>query len=348
MAAAVRVRRAGGAGWLAARLLAAASEGLQLTAQTSPHPARWVALHKSLAVPFLLRGRLRAYQAEADGAPLRVLCIGRERSFRPLLERLLSGVTGGDPLSSGNLWAARNLRGMDSDLTVIEIHPWAARRFRQLGWQVVPTAVRWRAPLAAIPPRRPSKSLRSDMAKIQAAGYQAEIVRKPSPADYHELYREMVLPLVRRRFGDDAWHPTPTYLRQIRSRSTLLFVTDGGRRLGGTFLIRTLDQILMPLLGVRDGDPDLVRTGVVAAIYSASADCGRRSGAKWMDIGRTTPFHRDGLARYKRKWGFSPTPDPLSPVIGLWTGSRHAGLAAALRRQPFMTLDGPMLGCLPR
>jgi len=54
-----------------------------------------------------------------------------------------------------------------------------------------------------------------------------------------------------------------------------------------------------------------------------------------MDVGSTAPFLDDGLARYKRKWGFAPEADPLSPLIAIQTASR-AGVAQALGGGPVL------------
>jgi hypothetical protein len=53
------------------------------------------------------------------------------------------------------------------------------------------------------------------------------------------------------------------------------------------------------------------------------------------DAGRTHAFERDGLARYKRKWGMSPTRDPLSNLIAVRVDPKNRALQRAIEREPF-------------
>lgn len=85
----------------------------------------------------------------------------------------------------------------------------------------------------------------------------------------------------------------------------------------------------MALAGVRDGDPGLIGEGALAAIYAGTIEHARLSGAGWVDVGCTSADLDDGLARYKRKWGFSPAEDPLSPLVAVRVASGPAGVARA-------------------
>jgi hypothetical protein len=101
------------------------------------------------------------------------------------------------------------------------------------------------------------------------------------------------------------------------------------------------DLAWMPLLGVRDGDPALIEQGAIAHLYMGAVRWAARAGALSLNCGRTSAFIDDGVARYKRKWGFNPTADPLSPLIALRVRPGHNAVSPALKRHPVLTIvDG--------
>jgi hypothetical protein len=92
--------------------------------------------------------------------------------------------------------------------------------------------------------------------------------------------------------------------------------------------------VWFPLLGVRDGDPALLRAGVAVATYALGFEWARRQGCSRVDMGRTSPLLNDGVQQYKRKWGLSPALDPLAHLMAVWVGSDAARIAFA--RQPVL------------
>jgi len=300
-------------------------ELLILAARVSGRPRAVAALHGALAAPRHLRVSTRRLEARMGGDAVRMVCAGRERRFR----RLLSGLGGSEPGPRVSTLSPRALDALGAEVVAAEIHPLAAGRFRQAGWTVVPELVRWRAPTDRLPGDPPSESLSSDLRKLEAAGFEPEIVTRPGEADWRMLEREMVVPHVRRRFGEDAWIWSSAYMAALRRRSTILFVTREGRRLAGACLLAGRGEVWMALAGVRDGDPGLISEGAQGALYAGTIEHARSSGAGWVDVGCTSANLDDGLARYKRKWGFSPAKDPLSPLIAVRVASGPAGVARA-------------------
>ena len=301
-------------------------ELLILAARLSGRPRAVAALHGVLAAPRHLRVRARRYGDRLDGEVGQVVCAGRERRFRALLDGHTAAAAAGPLVST---FSPRALDALGADLTAAEIHPLAAPRFRRAGWTVVPELVRWRAPTDRLPPDPPSESLSSDLRKLDTAGFESETVTRPTEADWRTLEHEIVVPHVRRRFGAEAWIWSSAYMAAMRRRATLLFVTRDGRRLAGACLLATGGEVWMALAGVRDGDPNLMGEGALAALYAGTIEHARSSGAGWVDVGSTSANLDDGLARYKRKWGFSPAEDPLSPLVAVRVAAGPAGVARA-------------------
>ncbi|HEX2218415.1 MAG TPA: GNAT family N-acetyltransferase [Gemmatimonadales bacterium] len=299
------------------------------------YASRWapltVAAHRVLALPLQLRGPVRRRVVQWDGREITVLEIGRSKVTQPLCARLFGDLPASDEGSS------RSLRHPDSyagaaHLVVAQVHRWVAPRFRRAGWIVVPEQVRWQGDLALLPPPTASHSLKDDLRKVRSQGFTLE--HASGPEDWEEFTTRMVAPQASARFGGDAWLPSPYLRRRFARRGELHFVVRGGVRVGGFCSLRRGKTLWLPLSGVRDGDQALVRAGVSVAIYALGFAWARAQGCTRVDLGRTSPFVKDGVHQYKRKWGLAPVADPLAHVMAVWVGSDAARLA--FTREPVL------------
>jgi GNAT superfamily N-acetyltransferase len=324
-------------------LLAAIEERWLVPAYSSPRAAAWVAAHEWLTVPFRLRGEVRRYEWPLAGQRLTVVTTGAPERLRQFTERITGPLTEASigtsieaPASARRaLWRpvplADSFADAGADLTVAQIHRWAAPRFRQAGWRVIPSAVRWHGELACIPPTPCSHSLRDDLRKVRRYSYQVEPAE--TAADWDEFYATMVVPQAERRFGDAAWIPSPAFLRALRKAGVLLFVCRAGARVGGFCIVPSGDRAWCPLLGILAGDESLRREGVLAAVYTFIVDWAKSRGYRIIDMGRTSPFASDGIAAYKRKWGLAPVLDPLSALFAVKLGASPVA-AEVFAREP--------------
>jgi GNAT acetyltransferase-like protein len=328
--------------------MALAVDWITAQARSSRYPRAWESGYSLIAAPLLVRGAVREYVGRATGRTARALCIGREARFEELLETLMEGAEAMARGDAGSLWAPPTaVQGTAADLTAVEIHPWAAERFRRAGFLIVPQFVRWLGDPQYLPPARPRESLRSDLRKIAAAGFAPEWVEQPTRDEWRQFWGEMIVPYLSRRFGGRAWIPTGTYTRTVTRKGSLLYVTQNGRRVAATGMIKQGDRLWIALMGIRQGDAELVRQGAGAALYMFEIEHARAAGIRQIDIGRTSPFLRDGISRYKEKFGYSPVRDPLSPMIAVRIDPRHEGLNAALAENPVLVDDGTELAPYP-
>jgi hypothetical protein len=247
------------------------------------YASRWwplsVAAHRVLALPLQLRGPMRRRVVEAGGREIEVLEVGRAK----VTERLCAGLFGELPApeygAAGSLSDPADAAGA-AHLVIAEVHRWLAPRFRRAGWVVVPSNVRWQGNLAELPPPRASHSLRDDLRKVRARGFALE--HAAGTADWDEFTTRMLAPHASARFGDDAWVPSRYLLRRFRERGELHFVVHDGMRLGGICSLRSGGTVWFPLIGVRDGDPALLRAGVAVATYALGFEWARRQGCtRW-------------------------------------------------------------------
>jgi hypothetical protein len=301
----------------------------------STYASRWsplsVAAHRVLALPLQLRGTMRRRVVAPGGREITVLEIGRAKATEPLCARLFG------ELPAPEYGASRSLRDPAAaagaaHLVVAEVHRWLAARFRRAGWVLVPGHVRWAGDLAHLPPSDKSRSLKDDLRKVRSRGFTLE--QAGGDRDWEEFTGRMLAPHASARFGDDAWLPSPYLLRQFRERGQLHFVRREGARVGGFCSLQSGATVWLPLSGVRDGDPALLRTGVSNAVYALGFEWARRQGCTRVDMGRTSPFLNDGVQQYKRKWGLTAVSDPLAHLTAVWVGSDAARLAFA--REPVL------------
>lgn len=293
------------------------------------YASRWapltVAAHRMLAFPLQLRGPIRRRVVDLGGRETSVLEIGRAKVTEPVCARLFGELP---PAEHG---PPRSLRAPAAagaaHLVIAEVHRWLAPRFRRAGWIVVPNQVRWQGNPDALPPASSSRSLRDDLRRIRSKRFTLE--HAGSAADWQEFAARMLAPHVNARFGEDAWLPSDYLLRRFQERGRLHFIVHQGARVGGLCSLRSGDTIWFPLCGVRDGDPSLLRAGVMAAVYALGIEWARGEGCRLVDMGRTSPFLMDGVQQYKRKWGLTPVSDPLAHHAAVWVGSDAARLAFA-------------------
>ena len=306
-----------------------------LPARTSPRASLWIAGYRTLHMPFAAVGTARRYRVSLDADDASVVCVGRRQAFRQLLTRVFDGRAQLEEVGPGRpLWNPRRPWPENAALVAVEVHPFFARRFRAAGWLICPERVRWQGPLSEMPPAQPSNSLREDLRRVKARGYTLE-VSTGSTHDWTQFEQQMLLPYAQRRFGQEARRPAPGLRREAAKRGKLLFLRHQGRRIAGMYMLCNGSEAWFVALGVSGGDVDLMRDGAIAGLYALGIDWARRIGMRRFDASSTFAFELDGLARYKRKWGMSPVPEPLTPLIAMRVDPTHEALRLAIEREPF-------------
>jgi hypothetical protein len=303
-------------------LAAAVEEHLIIPSYASTWAFAAIAAHRASALPLQLDGPADRRPVGLDGKTIQVLTVGR----RKLLDPILTGLFGNLPasISEGRrpTWSPTRLRKDAADLVIAEVHRWMVPRFRSDGWVIVPRTVRWHGDLATVPPPSRSKSLQANLAKLRKQNF--SLVQGTCTADWDEFYSSMVEPQARARHGATAWVASPSFRGAVARRGVLHFVVEGGVRVAGICSIAHGDTVWFPLMGVRAGSPELLQRGASVAALALPIEWARANNFRRIDLGRTGSFVNDGLQQYKRKWGFSPVPDPLSLVVAVRAASPAA------------------------
>jgi hypothetical protein len=307
------------------------------------YSSRWapatIAAHRGMALPLQLVGQVQRWSVHFRGTKVQLAGIGRKKLVEPLYLRLFGELPQPSREAHRMLWSPGLLANTGADVVVAEVHRWMAPRFRRSGWMIVPEAVRWHGELAQVPPAEPERSLLEDLRKIRKNGF--TLTQASAPEDWEEFYTEMVQPQARFRHGESAWVPSRRFMDELVTAGTLHLVMKGGVRVAGACSVRRGDTLWLPLAGIRGGDPLLLRQGAGTAALALTLDWARAAGYRRVDAGRTGPFINEGLQQFKRKWGLSPTPDPLAHVAAVWVATAIGGLAFA--RQPVLAEDGAAL-----
>ena len=304
------------------------------------YASRWafapISAHRTLSLPLQLVGQARRRSVHFGDSRIEVLGIGREKLIDPLCTRLFGELP--VPRREGRrlTWSPEGLTHLGADLVMAEVHRWMAPRFRRAGWLTIPSSVRWHGDLANVPPAEPSRSLLANLAKIRKHDF--KLIQVTGADDWAEFFETMVEPQARARHGSTAWLPSPAFHRQIARSGTLHLVLENGVRVAGACTIPNGDMLWITLLGVRQGDPQLLQRGASVATLALPLEWARKQNYRRVDLGRTGPFVNDGLQQYKRNWGFVPVPDPLTHVTAVWLGSDAA--RRAFRREPVLVEDG--------
>lgn len=146
------------------------------------------------------------------------------------------------------------------------------------------------------------KSARSDLSHIRRESFEMEIEKRLGWADeFFSLYHQEA---ITRRHGADGFvMPLQEIRDYFKSRDCeFLCVTQQGKRLAALLGEATQDGYYMARLGWLDGDPELVRRGVLAGLYWFAIRRARDLGMTRVRMGGTPPFLEDGVLRFKMKW----------------------------------------------
>ncbi|MDX6769411.1 MAG: GNAT family N-acetyltransferase [Elusimicrobiota bacterium] len=257
------------------------------------------------AVGLARRQELHLLEGEgrAGGKPLTALCAGPADLVDALLKRAFAPGARRRSLGTVPLWetcAALSRRAPGADLVLRFVR----RSFEPLPrGPVVARLPAWvrmdidlQSPLCA----ERGKDKRNRNRRTTAAGAFTTTLGR-SEAEFAEFYDRFHLPLVTTRHGEGASvQSRAEVLAGLRGGQLRLIQVRGGGELvaGGTVELDG-DQAHFWQMGVRDGDPELLRLGAADAVYHFMLALCRENGVRVLNLGHCRPFARDGVFDYK-------------------------------------------------
>lgn len=146
-----------------------------------------------------------------------------------------------------------------------------------------------------------SSELKQRIRKIRTDDLRREVTR--DPARIYDFYHAMHLPYVRQRYGEAGSPILPNVLKKNIDRLELILVRQGPVFLAGALLFyENVGEVTGLAIGLKDGDPVLLRTGAGSAIYYYSILHLAEKGFKTLKCGWSRTFLHDGVLRYKKSW----------------------------------------------
>lgn len=133
-----------------------------------------------------------------------------------------------------------------------------------------------------------------------------------------DFYFNMHLPYIKARFEATVDLPSYSETKKMLSIGELFLIKKQDRTLAGTLLEYHKNKPKMRILGVRDGNWEYVRYGVVGATYYFSIIEMQKRGFKKLHIGGTRPILNDGLTKYKISISAEIIPEKPTFKHSLW------------------------------
>ncbi len=184
-----------------------------------------------------------------------------------------------------------------------------------------------------------SEDLRRSIKRIKKNKLSFEITH--DFCHFDNFYYNMYKPYIVAAHGNRAIIRTYDHMKREFKNGELLLVKKENRYIAGSMIVYKKMQAGGRFVGVRDGNFRHVKEGAIAAIYYFEASHLKERGYKIVDFGLSRPFLKDGVLRYKRKWGghqiaCSPEADGAYYVKPL---ANTPGLRAFLVNNPFVFID---------
>jgi hypothetical protein len=277
-------------------------------------------VRRTAAVPLYLRHGLHEHAGRCDGAPARVATWSAEHAPAVLLDALLdehAAVATGGPYGMTTVARAAAALAPSCDLVIAHTTPVLAPRFRRRGFHIVPGMARFGgapgALLAALD--RPSTSLQGDLRRLRRSGHRVE--HWPYTRERCRLFfYRYFLPHVQARHEERAEVAPFWLIERIFEAGMAVAVRrpECAEPDAISLVVPRGDTLVCAVLGTRDADPAVMRTGGIAALYVAQIRLAHARGLRVLDAGRCLPWESDGVHRYKLKWGLRPMVDPAQTL----------------------------------
>lgn len=169
-------------------------------------------------------------------------------------------------------------------------------------WFSLPEWVRGHVSLPLDVAARRHPSIKSNYRQIERHGYEPIITREEKL--FEEFYFRMLQPYSAANFGEGNCLASYEAMRAARGEFDLLFIqkkSRPGEYLAGFIIVYESAGARIWSLGVRAGDKNLVRAGVVAVLYLFAFEFLAGKGFAEVNIGGSRPFLNDGILKFKRR-----------------------------------------------
>jgi len=169
------------------------------------------------------------------------------------------------------------------------------------------------------------KDYKEQLRRIRKAGFEVELARDITQLE--NFYNNMYLPLVLGSHGESANPMSKQSFIENYEKLDLLLIKSQGQAVAGELVAYEKTIPELRALGVKDRDPNHLKSGVIGACYHFGLQHLLKKGYTKVDLGPTRGLFSDGVLKYKRKWGMraaEPTTSFLLIKIVNWSQEVNA------------------------
>ena len=152
-------------------------------------------------------------------------------------------------------------------------------------------------------PHIKNESLKSDLRRITRNKLHFELTNES--AQFDNFYHNMYLPYITKSHGNSAIIMEYDFVKKFFRDCELLLIKKEKEYIAGMLIAYnyTKKQARLWCLGVKDGNSDYIKDGAIGAILYFSLLHLKEKGYKRVRVGGSRAFLKDGVLRYKKKWG---------------------------------------------
>ncbi|MBN2483745.1 MAG: hypothetical protein JXD21_06055 [Candidatus Omnitrophica bacterium] len=183
-----------------------------------------------------------------------------------------------------------------------------------------------------------NRSAYYDIKAVEKRGFEYEFTKNPGLFDF--FYRQMYLPYMDTRHGENKVIPPLRMIRKGFRRGGLFFVKKNGRYLAGA-VVELQRAVFHPMfIGVLNGDISLTKKHVVTALYYFYFKFTQEHNYRMIDFGLSRAFLNDGTLRYKNKWNAYVEYDPKRCNSYAFLINRYSQpVKQFLLKNPFISIE---------
>lgn len=292
----------------------------------------------------VVKPRLPVYEltGQGYGGPLTVTYAGLDYA-KPFLKSILFV---NEPteryVASVPFWRCDRVSVLSQgDIVIIEAAKHLIRRLPLQAAFVMPQFVHYTLNLEGTWPdveSRLHKSARRELRRTQRQGYQYETSH--DDRDFATFYHDMYLPTMDVRHGELSSPMSFAKAYQHFRHGLLFYIILDGRRVCASVFYLDQGIVNCMIVGVTDGDQELMRQGATAALNALRIQWANAQGYKAINFLGTDPHMKSGLFQYKRKWGtMISIPSYLHRHIWIKVQRVTPGVSHFLTDNPFIVLD---------
>ncbi len=145
-----------------------------------------------------------------------------------------------------------------------------------------------------------NESLRSDIRRIKKHNLEFELTREQF--EFDNFYNNLYLPYISKSHENRAFILSYDEMKKDFRRCELILIKKEKEKIGGILINYKKAVPRLWSIGVKDGNTEILKTGVIGALYYFAVEHLKQKGYKKVHFGSSRAFLKDGVLRYKKKW----------------------------------------------